>query len=98
MTTHAQLTARRKALAKRRNVHEAKLARSAGVITLVCHDEGLWWVECDTQDRGIHIMYTDILDTKEVDVWDISIAHSTSTLSTSELNDLLLETALSNFN
>lgn len=49
-------------------------------------------------DRGIHIMYTDILDTKEVDVWDISIAHSTSTLSTSELNDLLLETALSNFN
>ena len=49
-------------------------------------------------DRGIHIVYADILDTKEVDVWDISIAHSTSTLSASELNDLLLETALSNFN
>lgn len=55
MTTHAQLTARRKALAKRRNVHEAKLARSAGVITLVCHDEGLWWVECDTHKERSYV-------------------------------------------
>ena len=55
VTTHAQLVARRKALAKRRNVHEAKLARSAGVITLVCHDEGLWWVECDTHQERSYV-------------------------------------------
>jgi len=59
VTTHAQLVARRKALVKRRNVHEAKLARSAGVITLVCHDEGLWWVECDTHQAVASLLRVD---------------------------------------